>query len=353
VNARREIIKVLVVDDSALIRHLLAQVINSQEDMVCVGAATDPLMARQMIKDLNPDVLTLDIEMPKMDGMDFLEKIMRLRPMPVLMISTLTERGSETALRALELGAVDFVAKPKVNVQDSFAEYEEEISAKIRMAARAKMFNANMNAIGSSTVLSASGRQSLRVSKKRNLIVVGASTGGTEAIKTFLLGMPADSPGIVIVQHMPPAFTKSFANRLNVVCSHLQVKEAEEGDRVLPGHVYIAPGGFHLWVKRLDSGYTCRLSDDPPVNRHCPSVEVLFNSVADGLAQQAIGVMLTGMGKDGAEAMLKMRRAGAYNFAQDEASCVVYGMPREAVAHGGVNESVPLSKMAEKVIEQL
>lgn len=343
-----EKIKVLVVDDSALIRHMLTEMINAQRDMICVGAAPDPLVARQMIKDLNPDVLTLDIEMPKMDGLDFLEKIMRLRPMPVLMISTLTEKGSDVALKALELGAVDFVSKPKVNVRDDFKEYEEEVANKIRMASKVRP---TLLATKSSAANKVVSRPSLSFGSEK-LIMVGASTGGTEAIKTFLSGMPANCPGIMIVQHMPAAFTKSFAQRLNSLCA-IQVKEAEDGERVLPGHAYIAPGGVHLSVARSGANYVCRISHDAPVNRHCPSVEVLFNSAAEHVKGNCVGVMLTGMGKDGAQGMLTMRQAGAHNFAQDEESCVVYGMPREAVLCGAVHESVPLEKMAEKVLNSV
>jgi two-component system chemotaxis response regulator CheB len=340
-------IKVLVIDDSALIRSILKEVINSQPDMETVGVASNPLLARDMIKSLNPDVLTLDVEMPQMDGLTFLDKLMRLRPMPVLMISSLTERGSETALRALELGAVDFVSKPKIGVAEGMNAYADEIASKIRVAFRSRPVprqtthtGVNLPSLGN------------RLATTEKLIAVGASTGGTEALKEFLMPMPADSPAILVTQHMPEAFTKSFAARLDSLCK-MTVCEAEHNQRVLPGHVYIAPGHSHLLLKRSGTNYLTELSQAAPVNHHRPSVEVLFRSVAKCAGANAIGVMLTGMGKDGALAMLEMREAGAYNLAQDEASCVVFGMPREAIAVGAVNEIVGLKEMAQRVLARL
>lgn len=344
-------IKVLVIDDSALIRSLLTEIINSQRDMEVVGAAPDPLIARDMIKQLNPDVLTLDVEMPKMDGLEFLERLMRLRPMPVVMVSTLTERGSEITLRALELGAIDFVTKPKLSISDGMREYTDLIADKIRAASQAKI------AIAPRQPASANGhaapvalRNPLISSEK--LLIIGASTGGTEAIKSFLLQMPSDCPGILITQHMPAGFTKSFANRLDSLCQ-ISVKEAEDGERVLPGHAYIAPGDKHLLLARSGANYVTQLSDDPPVNRHKPSVDVLFDSAAVFAGKNAIGVILTGMGKDGAVGMAQMKSAGAYNFAQNEESCVVYGMPKEAVAHGGVDEVAHLQDLPKLVLNYL
>jgi len=298
-----------------------------------------------MIKDLQPDVLTLDIEMPKMDGLDFLEKIMRLRPMPVLMISTLTEKGSEKALKALELGAIDFVSKPQVNVREKFAEYEEEIALKIRMASKITFNTAPLKTV-SKTMYYFSKEHNVR----DKLIILGASTGGTEAIKAFLMLMPKDCPGILIVQHMPAAFTKSFANRLDSLCE-ISVKEAEDGEKILAGYAYIAPGGFQLSLKKIPDGYKCVVRNDPPVNRHCPSVDVLFHSAAKQVGANAVGIIMTGMGKDGAEGMLEMRKSGAYNIAQDEDTCVVYGMPREAVAVGATHEVLPLPDIAKRVLE--
>ncbi len=341
-------IKVLIIDDSALIRSILKEVVNSQPDMEAVGAASNPLQAREMIKTLNPDVLTLDVEMPEMDGLTFLEKLMRLRPMPVLMISTLTERGSEAALRSLELGAVDFLAKPKLGVAEGMQAYADEIADKIRIASRARVKNIVISA-PVDTRLPALG---YRISSTEKLIIVGASTGGTEALKEFLIPMPADAPAILVAQHMPEAFTKSFAERLNSL-SKMTVTEGVHNERVLPGHVYIAPGHSHMLVKRSGSNYHIELNQASPVNHHRPSVEVLFRSAAQCAGSNAIGVMLTGMGKDGATGMLEMRQAGAYNFAQDEATCVVYGMPRAAVEVGAAHESVPIQEMARRVLAKV
>jgi len=340
---------VLIIDDSALIRSILTEVINSFPDLYVVGAASNPIQAREMIKTLNPDVLTLDVEMPQMDGLTFLEKLMRLRPMPVLMISSLTERGSEAALRALELGAVDFLPKPKMGIADGLREYAELIASKIRVAHLAR---SKFRIPSASTAREALPALGTRIGTTEKIIALGASTGGTEAIKEFLIRLPADAPGIVIAQHMPEAFTKSFAARLDSLCK-LTVVESQGNERILPGHVYIAPGHSHLLLKRSGANYMTELSQSPAVNHHRPSVEVLFRSVAQNAGKNVIGVMLTGMGKDGAIGMLEMRQAGAYNFAQDEATCVVYGMPREAVAVGAVDEVVPIQEMAQKVLQRL
>ena len=341
-------IKVLIVDDSALIRSILREIINSQSDMEAVGTAANPLLAREMIKTLNPDVLTLDVEMPEMDGLTFLERLMRLRPMPVLMISVLTERGSQAALRALELGAVDFVGKPKLGVSEGMQDYADEISEKIRIAARARLKGQNPVAteIPPLPVLGS------RLTGAEKLIIVGSSTGGTEAIKEFLIPMPTDAPAILIAQHMPEAFTRSFADRLNSL-SKMTVTEGVHNERVLPGHVYVAPGHSHMLVRRIGSNYAIELSQSSLVNHHRPSVEVLFRSAAQCAGKNAIGVMLTGMGRDGAVGMLEMRQAGAFNFAQDEATCVVYGMPRAAVEIGAVHESVPIQEMAMRVLARV
>ncbi|WP_296229070.1 protein-glutamate methylesterase/protein-glutamine glutaminase [Ralstonia sp. UBA689] len=369
-NDKRKI-QVLCIDDSALIRSILKEIINSQPDMEVVGVAPDPIIARDLIKQTHPDVLTLDVEMPKMDGLDFLEKLMRLRPTPVVMISSLTERGSEATLRALELGAVDFVAKPKLGMRDGMNEYADQIADKIRAAARAKLrprtaapavapaptHAAHVRAEpGTAPHMSAPAALATpartHFSSTEKLIIVGASTGGTEAIKDFLLEMPPDCPGILIVQHMPAGFTTSFAKRLDGLC-RIRVKEAVHGERVLPGHAYIAPGDMHLSLGRSGANYVTELDQGPPVNRHRPAVDVLFRSAARNAGANALGVILTGMGKDGAAGMLEMRNAGAYNVAQDEASCVVYGMPKEAVAHGGVHEVLPLSQIGPHVLAKL
>lgn len=344
--------KVLVIDDSALIRGLMTEIINSQLDMEVVGAAPDPIIAREMIKQLNPDVLTLDVEMPKMDGLDFLERLMRLRPMPVVMVSTLTERGSEITMRALELGATDFVTKPKMAISDGMREYTDLIADKIRVASKARVSQLHHTAKVAISASSAVPALRNPMISSEKLIIVGASTGGTEAIKAFLTKMPSDCPGILITQHMPAGFTKSFANRLNSLCQ-ISVKEAEGGERILPGHAYIAPGDKHLMLVRSGANYMTQLSDAPPVSRHKPSVDVLFESAAVAAGKNAIGVIMTGMGKDGAEGMAMMKDAGAYNFAQDETSCVVFGMPKEAIAHGGVHEVVPLQELAKLVLNHL
>ena len=349
-------IRVLVVDDSALVRSLLAEIINRQSDMECIGTANDPLIAREMIRELNPDVLTLDVEMPKMDGIDFLGRLMRLRPMPVLMISTLTERGAEVTMRALELGAVDFVAKPRIGLADGIKQLSTQIVEKVRVAASAQIRRAASapaaGATGSAGAVPSAPLASIGRISTEKIIFIGASTGGTEAIKEILVRMPADSPGIVITQHMPPGFTTSFAARLNSLCQ-ITVQEAVNGDRILPGHAYIAPGGKQFRINRSGANYVAVVEDGETVNRHKPSVEVLFKSGAAVVGKNAFGVMLTGMGNDGAKAMREMKDAGSYNFVQDEASCIVFGMPREAIAHGAADEVLPLTEIAGALLGKL
>ena len=352
--------RVIVVDDSALVRSLLTEIINLQPDMECIGAASDPLIAREMIRTLNPDVITLDVEMPRMDGIDFLGKLMRLRPMPVVMVSTLTERGADVTLRALELGAVDFVAKPKIGVADGLKLLTGDIADKIRIAARAKLRRiptapAPVGAPGAASGQAQAGTpapQSIGRLSTEKIIFIGASTGGTEATKEVLLHLPPDCPGVVITQHMPPGFTRSYAARLDSLC-RIRVAEAKDGERILPGHAYVAPGGMHLTVERSGANYVARVQDGDPVNRHKPSVEVLFKSAAQAVGPNAIGVMLTGMGADGALAMREMLDAGSYNIVQDEASCVVFGMPREAIAAGAASDVLPLTEIAPRVIARL
>ena len=361
--------RVVVVDDSALVRGLLTEIINRQNDMECVGAASDPIVAREMIRNLNPDVITLDVEMPRMDGIDFLSKLMRLRPMPVVMVSTLTERGAEVTLRALELGAVDFVAKPKIGVADGLRQLAADITDKVRTAAQAHVRRLpaaaqpaapaghGAPASGAAPGVRAGAAVAMTVANigrlsTEKIIFIGASTGGTEATKEVLMNLPPDAPAVVITQHMPPGFTKSYAARLDSLC-RIRVKEAVDGDRVLPGHAYIAPGGLHLSVERSGANYLARVRDGDPVNRHKPSVEVLFDSAARVVGPNALGVMLTGMGADGARAMKTMRDAGSWNVCQDEASCVVFGMPREAIAHGAAHEVLALQRIAPALIERL
>ena len=353
-------IRVIVVDDSALVRSLLAEIINRQHDMECIGTANDPLVAREMIRELDPDVITLDVEMPRMDGIDFLGRLMRLRPMPVVMISTLTERGAEVTMRALELGAVDFVAKPRVGLANGLNELATQIVDKIRVAAVAHVRRisavpagsaANAGAAAGAPAAASSTSLLGRLSTEK-IIAIGASTGGTEAIREVLVRLPADSPAIVITQHMPPGFTTSFAARLNSLCQ-ITVKEAVNGERILPGHAYIAPGGLQFRIARSGANYVAVVEDAPPVKRHKPSVEVLFKSVAAVAGRNAYGIMLTGMGADGAAAMREMKDAGSYNYVQDEASCIVFGMPREAIAHGAADEVLPLTQIAGALVTKL
>ncbi|MBP2844124.1 chemotaxis response regulator protein-glutamate methylesterase [Dickeya oryzae] len=339
-------IKVLCVDDSALMRQIMTEIINSHPDMEVVATAPDPLVARDLIKKFNPQVLTLDVEMPRMDGLDFLEKLMRLRPMPVVMVSSLTGKGSEITLRALELGAIDFVTKPQLGIREGMLAYSELIAEKIRMAAKARLPQRSTG-IAPSVLL-----PSMPLLSSEKLIAIGASTGGTEAIRHVLQPLPPTSPALLITQHMPPGFTKSFAERLNKLCQ-ITVKEAEDGERVLPGHAYIAPGARHLELARSGANYQVKLHDGPPVNRHRPSVDVLFHSVAQYAGRNAVGVILTGMGNDGAAGMLELHKAGAYTIAQNEASCVVFGMPREAIALGGVDEVVDLHQVSQRMLAQV
>ena len=349
-------IKVLVIDDSALIRKVLTEILNSASDIEVVGTAADPYIARDKIKQLSPDVLTLDVEMPKMDGITFLRNLMRLRPMPVVMVSTLTENGAEVTLDALDLGAIDYVTKPKVNVIEGLEEYKAELVEKIRVAAKANVraISDRADSLKVEPKFSADAVLEHRVSKKPlkttdKIIAIGASTGGTEAIREVLQHIPVTSPGIVITQHIPEAFSGSFAKRMDSI-SALTVFEAQDGQQILPGHAYIAPGHSHLLVERSGARYYCRLNDGPPVNRHKPSVDVLFRSVAQHVGHNSIGVILTGMGDDGARGMLEMKEAGAITIAQDEKSSVVWGMPGEAVKMGAAETQLPLTKIAGKLM---
>ncbi|MDP1527265.1 MAG: chemotaxis response regulator protein-glutamate methylesterase [Rhodocyclaceae bacterium] len=344
-------IKVLIVDDSALMRALLTEIIGGAPDLDVVGAAPDAIAARDMIKVLNPDVLTLDVEMPKMDGLEFLGRLMKLRPMPVVMISSLTAKGSEVTLQALELGAVDFVAKPRAESATLLQAYAEEIRDKIRAAKTAHLRRPSTASAAPAPRMAVPSGLPNRVLNEK-MIAIGASTGGTEAIKEVLVRLPAEMPGIVMVQHMPETFTPSFAKRLDGL-SALRVIEAQGGERIQPGHAYLAPGHSHLTVKRSGNGWVTELNQNEPVNRHRPAVDVLFSSVAKEVGRNAIGVILTGMGKDGAQGMLAMRRAGAWNIGQDQESCVVYGMPREAALVGAVDEVVSLNNVAPRVLARL
>ncbi|MGE5096522.1 MAG: protein-glutamate methylesterase/protein-glutamine glutaminase [Betaproteobacteria bacterium] len=345
-------IRVLIVDDSRMIRDVLTDILREQPDIEVVGAAADAYEARDLIRTTNPDVITLDVEMPKMNGLEFLDKLMRARPTPVVMISSFTERGSEITFRALELGAVEFVTKPKLNEQTP-DDYGDMIAEKIRAARHARLRQPR-HADPEATVLPLAPKRPVPrgVKTSERLIAVGASTGGTEAIREFLSGMPVDCPGIVIVQHMPENFTRMFAERLDGLCQ-VNVKEAEHNDPILPGHAYIAPGGKHLWVKRDQGQLLCKLSTEEPMNLHRPSVDFLFLSAARFVGADAVGVIMTGMGRDGAQGMLEMKRAGAWNIAQDEATSVIFGMPREAIELDAVHEVAPLERLRERALARM
>ncbi len=347
-NISNKKIRVLVVDDSALVRKMLTEMLQQDPLIEVVGVAQDPFIAREKIKQLNPDVLTLDVEMPRMDGVTFLRNLMRLRPMPVVMVSTLTQKGGEITLDALELGAVDFVSKPTVDIAHAFGDYAEEIIAKVKVASKARVRELKTAAerYSADAVLPAIKPGHFKTTDK--LIAIGASTGGTEAIREVLEVMPADSPAMVITQHIPEAFSKPFSERMNR-CSQMSVTEAGDGEQIIPGHVYIAPGDRHLLVVRDGARLRCRLSDGPPVNRHRPSVDVMFRSVAQNVGLNAIGVILTGMGDDGARGMQEMQQAGAHTIAQDEKTSVVWGMPGVAVELDCVDEIVPLHNVANKI----
>lgn len=352
-------IRVLIVDDSALMRQLLTALLSSDQDIEVVGAASDPYIARDKIKALNPDVLTLDVEMPKMDGLTFLEKLMAARPMPVVMVSSLTEAGCQTTLKALELGAVDFFTKPKFDMQGGIEEQAQELIFKVKAAAQARIIqrrpfiraevkDQGVRVSGCKTPLHP---YTLTPSAPR-IVAIGASTGGTEAIRELLEVLPPDAPPILITQHMPEKFTKAFADRLNDLCQ-IKVKEAVDGESVIMGQALIAPGNYHMMLVMNGAGYQVTLNQGPPVNRHRPSVDVMFQSVARHAGKNCVGLILTGMGHDGAAGMLEMKRAGAYTIAQDEASCVVFGMPREAIKLGGVDKTLSLSEIPAAILAYL
>ncbi|MCC5862611.1 MAG: chemotaxis response regulator protein-glutamate methylesterase [Gammaproteobacteria bacterium] len=351
------IIKVLVVDDSALIRKLLTTMLNEAPDIEVVGTAGDPYIARERIKQLKPDVLTLDVEMPRMDGVTFLRNLMRLHPMPVVMVSSLTEKGADVTLDALALGAFDFVSKPKLDVQSGLALLADELRDKVRAAARTPVRPLGQQpgasprgtaARGPSTSASPPARRRhLRTTDR--LIAIGASTGGTEAIREVLCALPPDAPGVVIAQHIPPRFSAAFAKRVDSLAA-IRVKEAEDGEVILPGHAYVAPGGHHLRVRRSGGRYLCQIGDDAPVNRHRPSVDVLFDSLAEAAGPNACAALLTGMGADGARGLLGLREAGALTLVQDQATSVVWGMPGEAVKLGAAEAVLPLAGIAQALL---
>jgi two-component system, chemotaxis family, protein-glutamate methylesterase/glutaminase len=350
-------IKVLIVDDSALVRKLLTEMLSAAPDIEVVGTAADPYAARERIKQLNPDVITLDVEMPRMDGITFLENLMRLRPMPVVMVSSLTQQGADITLRALELGAVDFVAKPRIDVAGSLGDYTDELITKVKVAAGARINpRANLpraarpvdaRRSADAVLPAASPRRMLQTTER--IIAIGSSTGGTEAIRELLAALPPDAPAIVISQHIPAAFSKPFAERMDR-SSPMSVCQAQDGQYILPGHVYIAPGDHHLMVERDGARYRCRLSDGPHVNRHRPSVDVMFRSVAQNVGPNALGVILTGMGDDGARGLKEMLDTGAATLAQDEASSVVWGMPGAAVKLGAAQQVLSLHRIPAELL---
>lgn len=343
-------IKVLIVDDSVLIQKVLTEIFSKDPSIQVVGVADDPYDAREKIKSLNPDVLTLDIEMPKMDGITFLKKIMSLRPMPVVMISTLTQKGAPATLEALELGAVEYVGKPSADKPELLAQYAVEIIEKVKTASVANLNRLESQANRAPLVVSKPAK--IGLANVNTLIVIGASTGGTEAIRELLLMMPADSPPILITQHIPPVFSASFAKRLDGLLPH-DVHEAADGDRVMAGNVYIAPGDRQMELVVKGGNYYCKVYDGERVNLHKPSVEVLFNSITKQCAKNTIGVMLTGMGADGASAMREMKDAGTYNIIQDEASSVVWGMPGAAAELDAGDKILPLEHIAGHIVTQL
>ncbi|MBF0174900.1 MAG: chemotaxis response regulator protein-glutamate methylesterase [Magnetococcales bacterium] len=363
-------INVLIVDDSAVVRQTLAKILESDPDIHVVGMAQDPFVAAERIKSLVPDVITLDVEMPRMDGITFLQKIMTQHPIPVVMCSTLTTKGSETALKAMEYGAVEIITKPKMGTKDFLEESRIRICDAVKAAAlsnvrhiiRSPRAMAGTTAANRGTtngkvapkltadaILPPPTKSQAMSQTTEKVIIVGASTGGTEALRVFLESMPVNAPGIVIVQHMPENFTKAFANRLDGLC-RISVKEAENNDSVVRGRALIAPGSKHALLKRSGARYFVEIKDGPLVSRHRPSVDVLFRSAARYAGANAVGVIMTGMGDDGARGMKEMKDAGAYNLAQDEKSCVVFGMPKEAIKHGGVDHILPLEKLAPEVI---
>ena len=349
-------IKILVVDDSAVVRKTLEEIFSTEKDLEVVGTASDPYIAAEKMRRIAPDVITLDVEMPRMDGITFLQKIMSQHPIPVVMCSSLTDKGAETSLRALQLGAVEIITKPKVGTQKFLEESRVFICDAVRAAAQARvrkfpLGGSTLNGqkkLTADAVLPRATSAMLRTTEK--VVVVGASTGGTEALREFLEAMPLDTPGIVIVQHMPAKFTTAFAERLNGIC-RISVKEAADNDTVLPGQALIAPGGLHMMLKRSGARYYVQIKDGPLVSRHKPSVDVLFRAAARYARANAVGIIMTGMGDDGARSMLEMKEAGAYNIAQDEESCVVFGMPKEAINRGAVDKIMPLERIASHVVQ--
>lgn len=347
-------IRVLVVDDSAVVRQTIADIINSDPELEVMATAPDPIVAAERLRHEIPDVITLDVEMPRMDGLTFLQKLMSQHPIPVVMCSSLADTGSETALKALEYGAVEIIAKPRMGTKEFLEESRVRLCDTIKAAAQARVRPISKHKevspkLTADVILEKPGSKAM-VQTTEKVVVVGASTGGTEALRAFLEVLPADTPGIVIVQHMPEGFTRAFSQRLNGICN-VTVKEAEDNDTVVRGRALIAPGNHHLLLKRSGARYYVEVKDGPLVSRHRPSVDVLFRSAARYAGKNAVGVIMTGMGDDGARGMKEMHDAGAKTIAQDEASCVVFGMPCEAIKHGGVDIIIPLEKIAREVLK--
>jgi len=363
--ANQKRIRVLIVDDSASVRQTLATILGNDPEIEVIGVAADPFVAAKRLREDVPDVITLDVEMPRMDGITFLKKLMAQHPIPVVMCSSLIEEGSETLMQTLEAGAVDVILKPKIAAADHLAEQAMQICDTVKSAARARIGKRRDRPVSAEAspikgpapkltadaMLPPAAGRSAMAKTTEIIVAVGASTGGTEALREFLIALPANAPGIVIVQHMPEHFTAAFAKRLDGLCQ-VSVKEAEDGDPVLRGHVLIAPGGRHLLLERQGARYHVAVKDGPLVSRHRPSVDVLFRSTARAAGPNAIGVIMTGMGDDGARGMLEMKEAGAYTIAQDEETCVVFGMPKEAIARGGVDTVMPLEEIAPHVMLQ-
>ena len=364
-------IKVMIVDDSAVVRQTIRETLEREPDIDIIGAAADPLFALDKMKNEWPDVITLDVEMPRMDGLSFLRKIMSERPTPVIVCSSLVEKGAETTMEALAAGAFSIITKPKMGVKQFLNDAANDLVSAVRAAARSNMSNISTRAMARPGVMattqsplspppklsadailaapSSASSSSAMHKTTEGVVAIGTSTGGTQALEAVLTQLPAVCPGIVIVQHMPEKFTGMFASRLNSICK-LEVREAQNGDRVIPGRALIAPGGRHMLLKRSGAQYLVEVVDGPLVNRHKPSVDVLFRSVAQTAGKNALGIIMTGMGDDGARGLVEMHNAGARTVAQDEASCVVYGMPREAVRMGAVDKSVPLDAIAREIL---
>ncbi len=335
-------IRVLIVDDSATARAVLRDILESDSSIEVVGTASDAYVARDKIVELRPDVICLDVEMPRMDGITFLKKLMHYMPLPVIMVSSLTQSGAKTTLEALEAGAVDFVPKPHSHIYDGKDEMKDELISKIKVASKVKVFKKELN-----NQIQANTTSLAQTTNK--ILAIGASTGGTEALKDVLIGLPRNAPGTIIVQHMPANFTAPFAQRLNSLCA-MEVREAKNGDSITPGVVLVAPGDYHMVVRRSGARYYVEIGSGEKVSGHRPSVDVLFNSVAKIAGSNAIGVILTGMGSDGAKGLLAMKNAGARTIGQDEASCVVYGMPKVAHEIGAVEKQMPLNRVAEGIL---